>query len=108
MHLDIAYPDVAQLNRVLPLIKWLLAIPHYIVLTVLGAVAVVIAVFSWIAILVTGQQPKWAFDRSGSRSGAEPRHALGRQSRSRRHGWPRSAPAPERGLVRRLRQDAGG
>ena len=62
VHLDIAYPDVAQLNRVLPLIKWLLAIPHYIVLTVLGAVAVVIAVFSWIAILVSGQQPKWAFE----------------------------------------------
>ena len=62
VHLDIAYPDVAQLNRVLPLFKWLLAIPHYIVLTVLGAVAVVIAVFSWIAILVTGQQPKWAFE----------------------------------------------
>ena len=62
VHLDIAYPDVAQLNRVLPLIKWLLAIPHYIVLTVLGAVAVVIAVISWIAILVSGQQPKWAFE----------------------------------------------
>ena len=59
VHLDIAYPDVAQLNRVLPLFKWLLAIPHYIVL---GAVAVVIAVYSWIAILVTGQQPKWAFE----------------------------------------------
>ena len=62
VHLDIAYPDATELNRVLPLFKWLLAIPHYIVLSVLSAVAVVIAVFSWIAILVTGQQPKWAFE----------------------------------------------
>lgn len=62
VHLDIPYPDAAELNRVLPLFKWLLAIPHYIVLSVLSAVAVVIAVVSWIVILVTGQQPKWAFE----------------------------------------------
>ncbi len=62
VHLDIAYPDVAGLNRVLPLFKWLLAIPHYIVLSLLGVAALVIAVVSWVAILVTGQQPKWAFE----------------------------------------------
>ena len=62
VHLDIPYPDTAELNRVLPLFKWLLAIPHYIVLAVLSAVAVVVAVVSWIVILVTGQQPKWAFE----------------------------------------------
>ena len=62
MHLDIAYPDAAGLNRVLPLFKWLLAIPHYIVLSLLGMVALLVAVFSWIAILVTGRQPKWAFE----------------------------------------------
>ena len=62
MHLDIAYPDVTQLNRVLPLFKWLLAIPHYIVLSLLSVAAVVIAVVSWVAILATGEQPKWAFE----------------------------------------------
>ncbi|MDE0446408.1 MAG: DUF4389 domain-containing protein [Spirochaetaceae bacterium] len=62
VHLDIAYPDVAGLNRVLPLFKWLLAIPHYIVLSLLSVVALVIAVVSWVAILVTGEQPKWAFE----------------------------------------------
>ena len=62
VHLDIAYPDVTQLNRVLPLFKWLLAIPHYIVLSLLSVAAVLIAVVSWIAILVTGEQPKWAFE----------------------------------------------
>jgi hypothetical protein len=46
VHLDYSYPDATQLNRWLPLVKWLLAIPHYIVLFVLGIgafVAVVIA-----------------------------------------------------------------
>ena len=62
VHLDIAYPDAAELNRILPLFKWLLAIPHYIVLSLLGMVALLVAVISWIAILVTGQQPKWAFE----------------------------------------------
>lgn len=62
VHLDIAYPDVTELNRVLPLFKWLLAIPHYIVLSLLSVAALVIAVVSWVAILVTGEQPKWAFE----------------------------------------------
>ena len=62
VHLDIAYPDVTALNRVLPLFKWLLAIPHYIVLSLLSVAALVIAVVSWVAILVTGEQPKWAFE----------------------------------------------
>ena len=62
VHLDIAYPDATALNRVLPLFKWLLAIPHYIVLSLLSVAALVIAVVSWIAILVTGEQPKWAFE----------------------------------------------
>ena len=62
VHLDIAYPDAAELNRILPLFKWLLAIPHYIVLSLLGMVAVLMAVISWIIILVTGQQPKSMFE----------------------------------------------
>ena len=60
--LDIAYPDVpAELNRILPLFKWLLAIPHYIVLSVLGVVVLPVSILGWIAILVTGSQPRWIF-----------------------------------------------
>ena len=61
--LDIAYPDVqGQLNRALPLFKWLLAIPHYIVLTILGIVAMFVVFFAWIAILATGRYPTWMFN----------------------------------------------
>ena len=61
--LEIAYPDVqGQLNRFLPLIKWCLAIPHYIVLAVLGIVAIVVVFLAWIAILVTGRYPVWMFN----------------------------------------------
>ena len=61
--LDIAYPDVqGQLNRVLPLFKWLLAIPHYIVLLILAFVAVFVVFFAWIAILFTGRYPVWMFN----------------------------------------------
>jgi hypothetical protein len=63
VHLEIDYPDVEQdLNRWLPLVKWLLAIPHYIVLAVLGAVAVVVIIIAWFAILFTGSYPRSLFD----------------------------------------------
>jgi hypothetical protein len=63
VHLEIDYPDVEQdLNRWLPLVKWLLAIPHYIVLAVLGAVAVVVIIIAWFAILFTGSYPRSFFD----------------------------------------------
>jgi hypothetical protein len=60
VHLDIEYPD--DLNRWLPLIKWLLAIPHYIVLMVLGLVSLVLTVIAWFAILITGRFPRALFD----------------------------------------------
>ncbi len=60
--LDIAYPDSAQLNRVLPLIKWILAFPHYIVLLVLGPLAFVVSVIAWFAILIVGRYPSGLFD----------------------------------------------
>jgi hypothetical protein len=63
VHLDIDYPDVENdLNRWLPLIKWLLAIPHYIVLFFLGIFAIFAAIIAWFAILVTGQYPRSLFD----------------------------------------------
>jgi hypothetical protein len=63
VHLDIAYPDARQdLNRWLPLVKWLLAIPHYIVLVFLWIGAVVAVVVAWFAILFTGRYPRGLFD----------------------------------------------
>ena len=61
-HLSIPYPDATQLNRWLPLVKWLLAIPHYIVLFFLGLAALVCVVIAWFAILFTGTYPRSLFD----------------------------------------------
>ena len=58
IHLTLDYPDTAQLNRWFPLIKWILAIPHYVVLSVLIAIAIVIVVLGWLAILFTGKLPR--------------------------------------------------
>jgi hypothetical protein len=61
VHVAIAYPDAAELNRWLPLVKWLLAIPHYVVLAVLSIVAFVCVVIAWFAILFTGRYPRALF-----------------------------------------------
>ncbi len=63
VHLEIDYPDVENdLNRWLPLVKWFLAIPHYIVLAFLAVAAVFAAIIAWFAILLTGQYPQALFD----------------------------------------------
>ena len=63
VHLEIDYPDVERdLNRWLPLVKWLLAIPHYVVLAVLFVAAVFAVLFAWFAILFTGRFPRGLFD----------------------------------------------
>lgn len=63
VHLDLDYPSVSDdLNRWLPLIKWLLAVPHYVVLLLLGAAAVVAVVVAWFAVLFTGRYPRAIFD----------------------------------------------
>jgi hypothetical protein len=63
VHLDIRYPDVPrELNRWLPLVKWLLAIPHYFVLFFLGIGAFFAVVIAWFAILFTGRYPRGVFD----------------------------------------------
>ena len=63
VHLDAPYPDArAGLNRWLPLVKWLLAIPHYIVLAFLWLGAFFAVIFAWFAILFTGRYPRGLFD----------------------------------------------
>jgi hypothetical protein len=63
LRLDVPYPDVPnELNRWLPLVKWFLAIPHYIVLIFLGIAAIVCIVIAWFAILFTGRYPRGLFD----------------------------------------------
>jgi hypothetical protein len=61
--LEFPYPDAEEdLNRWLPLVKWLLAIPHYIVLFFLSIAAVFVIIFAWFAILFTGRYPRSLFD----------------------------------------------
>ncbi|MBI2850120.1 MAG: DUF4389 domain-containing protein [Chloroflexi bacterium] len=63
VHIEIPYPDVKNgLNRWLPLVKWLLAVPHYIVLIFLFLAAIVSLVIAWFAILFTGRYPRGLFD----------------------------------------------
>lgn len=63
VHLEIDYPDVEHdLNRWLPLVKWLLAIPHYLVLFFLGVAVFFVTIVAWFAILATGQYPRALFD----------------------------------------------
>ena len=61
VHLNLDYPDARQLNRWLPLVKWFLAIPHYIVLFFLGIGAVVAVIIAWFAIIFTGRYPENLF-----------------------------------------------
>jgi Domain of unknown function (DUF4389) len=63
VHLDFPYPDAEHgLNRWLPLVKWLLAIPHYIVLFFLYIGVIVVVIVAWFAILFTGRYPRGMFD----------------------------------------------
>jgi hypothetical protein len=63
VHLDVQYPDAAvELNRWLPLVKWLLAIPHYVVLAFLFVALIVSVIIAWFAILFTGRYPRGLFD----------------------------------------------
>jgi hypothetical protein len=63
VHLELDYPDAARdLNRWLPLVKWLLALPHYLVLAVMAIIAAIAVIVAWFAILLTGRYPKSLFD----------------------------------------------
>jgi Domain of unknown function (DUF4389) len=61
--LDFPYPDTErELSRGLPIVKWLLAIPHYVVLFFLYIASVFVVVAAWFAILFTGRFPRGLFD----------------------------------------------
>lgn len=62
VHLDLPYPDIRRMNRWLPLVKWLLALPHYIVLLILGIFALVAVILAWFVILYTARYPRGLFD----------------------------------------------
>jgi Domain of unknown function (DUF4389) len=63
VHLEFAYPDAQRdLNRWLPLVKWLLAVPHYIVLLFLYIAVFFTVIAAWFAILFTGRYPRGIFD----------------------------------------------
>ncbi len=63
VHLELDYPDVERdLNQWLPLVKWFLAIPHYIVLVFLFIGVVIAVIIAWFAILITGRYPRALFD----------------------------------------------
>lgn len=62
VHCVIPYPDVPQLSRWLPLVKWLLVLPHVVVLALLSVAAIGGVIVAWFAILVTGRYPRPLFD----------------------------------------------
>jgi hypothetical protein len=63
VHLDLAYPEVqTQLGRGWPLVKWFLAIPHYVVLFFLAIAAFAVWIIAWFAVLFTGRYPRDLFD----------------------------------------------
>lgn len=62
VHLDFPYPDTQQMNRWLPLVKWLLAVPHYVVLLFLWIASLLVVIVAWFAILFTGRYPQDLFN----------------------------------------------
>ncbi len=63
VHVQLPYPQVqTELHPGLPLIKWLLAFPHYVVLVILGIYGLILVMIAWFAVLFTGRYPKGMFD----------------------------------------------
>ncbi|MFL5758310.1 MAG: DUF4389 domain-containing protein [Thermomicrobiales bacterium] len=60
LQFDVLYPD--RLSRLLIFVKWLLAIPHYFVLVLLGIASVFVTLIAWIAILISGNYPRGLFE----------------------------------------------
>ena len=63
VHLQIEYPNAeTELNRILPIFKWLLAVPHYIILAILWVLAIGATILAWLSILVLGRYPEALFN----------------------------------------------
>ena len=62
VHIEIPYPDAKELNRWLPLVKWIMSIPHIIVLFFLYIANCIAVIVAWFAILITGNYPRSLFD----------------------------------------------
>lgn len=62
-NIAVIFPDIEggkKLNRYLPLVKWLLAIPLYIVGIIYLALSIVLSLFAWIITSITGNYPEAA------------------------------------------------
>ena len=62
IHVHVEPPDANRLHRLLPLVKWLLALPHIVILLVLTIAVFIVAVCAWVAILFTGRYRRSMFD----------------------------------------------
>jgi len=63
VRLELDYPNVKRdLNRWLPLVKWLLAVPHYLVLAFLYVALVFVVLIGWVATVIMGRYPRPLFD----------------------------------------------
>ena len=62
--IECEYPDASQLNRILPLIKWILAIPHFLIIVVFWVVEIIVFLAAWLAILITAKYPRTLFNLS--------------------------------------------
>lgn len=63
VHLTLDYPDVErELSQFMPLIKWLLAIPHFVILFFLWVGVFFGTIYAWFIILFTGRYPRDIFD----------------------------------------------
>lgn len=63
VHLEIDYPDAKQdLNRWMPLIKWLLVLPHFLILLLLFPFCLIAAMLAWISVVISGRYPRVIFD----------------------------------------------
>lgn len=62
VHLEIAPPEPGSLNRFLPLVKWLLALPHVVIIAILNVLALLATGIGWLLIVITGSYPRGLFD----------------------------------------------
>jgi len=63
IHLELDYPNAqTDLKRGMPLVKWFLAIPHYVILFFLWIAVFVVVLIAWFAIIFTGRYPRGLFE----------------------------------------------